>query len=571
MQKVAPDFTIPHSEIVLGTPLGEERPARFGGVFARFIAACERSTDAQLALLISAVLFALAAWPLALVTVPPLQDLPNHLAAATILQHPNLYPELVFNGYLKTNSALFTWLVVGGKFIGLRGAARLFVLVVLALGALALPQFVLAFGGRRRMVLSGFFVWPVVHNWFVSMGMLDFALSVPLATFLLVALERQLRRPSVESAIGIGGLALLTWHAHVFPLLVVDMLVALQVVLGSTWEERRRRARILGPPLLPAALLVVRSLWAHVTEPVGPTTGYVALDRLLPPWELFYNIWAEWFHAFTWLEFATLVPCLGLGLWAIYKWRDDIPFFGPVAFLALAGFYFFIPYTVTNWFHVNSRFIPFLCLAALPRLPERLPASWERRVLGVLGCGAITYSAGMACDYVRLDRDWSRFTAGMSVVPEGARLLPLVFRSKGTSENTRSLLHAWGFYTLERHTSAPLLFAHSRSFPLMYRTPPEAQFNHLVLESWAPSMASPDWACSVLRSGGVAVDDCNAQWQARWFEFWHRAGGEFDWVLLWSAPPAVMALVPTDYRVAFRRDELTILERLETTVSAPPD
>jgi hypothetical protein len=67
------------------------------------------------------------------------------------------------------------------------------------------------------------------------------------------------------------------------------------------------------------------------------------------------------------------------------------------------------------------------------------------------------------------------------------------------------------------------------------------------------------------------VDDCNAQWQARWFEFWHRAGGEFDWVLLWSAPPAVMALVPTDYRVAFRRDELTILERLETTVSAPPD
>ena len=72
------------------------------------------------------------------------------------------------------------------------------------------------------------------------------------------------------------------------------------------------------------------------------------------------------------------------------------------------------------------------------------------------------------------------------MVPEGATLLPLVFRSKGTSENTRSLLHAWGYYVVEKQTSAPLLFAHSRSFALMYREPPDTQFNHLVLESFAP-------------------------------------------------------------------------------------
>ena len=83
------------------------------------------------------------------------------------------------------------------------------------------------------------------------------------------------------------------------------------------------------------------------------------------------------------------------------------------------------------------------------------------------------------------------FTAGISVVPVGSRLLPLIFDQKGTSVNTRSMLHTWGYYVTEKQTSAPLLFAHSRSFPVMYREPPPIQFNHLVLEAWASTMRSP--------------------------------------------------------------------------------
>jgi hypothetical protein len=286
-------------------------------------------------------------------------------------------------------------------------------------------------------------------------------------------------------------------------------------------------------------------------------TGYVSLGRMLPPWELFYNLWAEWFYGFTWLEIATLLPCIAMGLWALYRWRDEVPFFGPVAFAVLWAFYLFTPYVTTNWFHVNSRFIPFLWLAMLVRLPDRLP----RRFLALLGACAASYAAGMGVDYVRLERDLGRFTAGMAAVPEGSNLLPLVFRSKGTSENTRSLLHAWGFYVVQKLTSAPLLFAHSRSFPVMYREPPPIQFNHLVLESFAPSMATPDFLCDASRSAGVPMADCAAVWRARWAEFWHDAKPRFDHVLMWSAPRDVMALVPGDYRVVFQRDELTVLER----------
>lgn len=557
MQKVVPDFTAQRSDAALGGALAGARPAGLGGAYARIVSWLHRATDAQVALLIALVLFGLAAWPVALVDVPPLQDLPNHLAAATIMQHPEKYPELVFNGYLKTNSALFTWLRAVGPVLGLRVAARLFVLGVLALGAIALPRFVLTFGGRRRMVVAAFVAWPMVHNWFVSMGMLDFALGVPLATFLLVALQAQRERPTLKGGVGVALLAIGTWHAHVFPLLVVGLLVLLEVALGRSWAERRHRARVLAWPLAPASALVVVSLWAHFTEPAGAMSGHVELGQWLPPWRLFYHLWAEWFYGFTWLEISTLVPCLGLGIWAILRWRDDAPLFGPVAFAALAAFYFSTPFIATNWFHVNSRFVPFLWLAALVRLPEQLP----RRAYALLSACAVAYSVGMGCDYVRLERDWGRFTAGMGAVPEGSRLLPLVFRAKGVSENTRSLLHAWGFYVVEKQTSAPLLFAHSRSFPLMYREPPPPQFNHLVLESFAPNMASPEWSCGVLRSGGIAVDDCEGNWRGLWADFWRKAAPLFDHVLLWRAPADVLALVPPSYRVSFQRDELVILER----------
>ena len=330
------------------------------------------------------------------------------------------------------------------------------------------------------------------------------------------------------------------------------------MVLRRTWGERWLQARNLVLPLLPSAALVAASVLLQSGEESGAMTAFIALGRILPVWELVYNLWAEWFWSFTWLEIATVVPCVALGLWAIHRWREDVPFFGRAALLVLAALYVVTPYVTTNWFHVNSRFIPFLWLAALVRVPERLPRRWM--VAGLAACALVT-SAGMGVDYVRLDDGRRRFTAGMDVVPEGARLLPLVFHPKGISQNTRSLLHAWGYYVVEKHTSAPLLFAHSRSFAVMYREPPEPQFNHLVLEGFAPSMGTPDWMCGVLRTGGVIVQDCDGEWRERWRELWSAVEPKYDHVLLWDATPEVLAIVPDAYRVAFRKDELTILER----------
>jgi len=553
------------------------------GLFGRVRDAFARATDRQLALAMSVTLFALAAWPLALVEVPPYQDLPNHLAAVTVITHPERYPEFVSNGFLKTNAALFTWLYFVGKVVGVKVAAKLFALLVLAANALVLPRFVLHFTNRRTMLVAGLFVWPMIHNWFVSMGMLDFAMGVPLALILLMLLDRRRTAPTWANGALVLATTLLTWYAHVFALMVANLLVAVHLVsLGVRTvrpregaDERARRdgraawlreAQRLIVPQLPAITLMLVSVYQHVTEPVGKMTGYVSTGQLLPPWELAYNLWAEWLYGFTWLSISSFVPAVVLTIYAYVHRKDAPTFFSPAALLTLLFLFVFSPYIATNWFHVNSRFIPFLWMAALVRLPERL----DRRLAGLLALSAALYSVGMGVDFVRLDRDRAKFTAGMSAVPEGAKLLPLVFRRKLTSENTRSLLHAWGFYVMEKQTSAPLLFAHSRSFPVMYREAPPPQFNHLVLESFAPSMGTQTWFCDVLRSGGVFEGDCEGAWRAQWRRFWDQATREYDHLLVWDAPVEALAQIPPVYRIAFQQDRLIIFERTDAAGEAGP-
>jgi len=530
----------------------------------RFLVWFWNLTNTQLALVLSVGLFLLGAWPLTLTEVPPLQDLPNHLAAITVIQNPERYPEFVFNGFMKTNTALFAWLYFVGNAVGTKVAARLFVALVLAANALVIPRFVLELtGSRRRMVMATFFAWPFVHNWFVSMGMLDFALGVPLSLLALLLLDRQRREWSWTRAAVIALVAVATWYAHVFALMVVHLLVGLHVLSGdvsrskqrATLLERVRELRLF-LPLLPSTLLVACSLVAHATEATGAMYGYVNFSSLLPPWELAYNLWAEWLWGFTKLSISSFVVAVGLAVFAFVNRRERPAFFGPWSFLTLLVMYALIPYIATNWFHVNSRLIPYLWMFAL----LRVPASLDKRILAFLGLGAALYSVGMGIDYVRLDRDRAAFTAGIAAVPKDAHLLPLLFSRQLTSENTRSLLHAWGYYVTEKETDAPLLFAHSSSFPVMYREPPPPRFNHLVLESFAQSMKSPDWMCNTLRAGGV-VEDCEKVWREAWSDFWREAQPRYDYVLLWDPTPDALAVVPPAYRVKFRQDRLVILTR----------
>src|SRR5688572_25980332 len=109
VQAVAPELNSRTREVTLDVApapaLGSVDPrAGVLGLVSRLRGYFTRLTDTQLSLVISAFMFVFAAWPLALTEVPPYQDLPNHLAAVTVIHHPEQYPEFAFNGWFKTNS-----------------------------------------------------------------------------------------------------------------------------------------------------------------------------------------------------------------------------------------------------------------------------------------------------------------------------------------------------------------------------------------------------------------------------------------------------------------------------------
>ncbi len=273
-------------------------------------------SDARLTGLVALALFALAAWPLLLVELPPLQDLPNHVATAHIVAHLDLYPEYVFNGLFKSNALLTLWFyVLGGH--GLFGAARAFTAVVLAANALALPLFVLHFAGRSRLLVATLFVWPLVHSFSVTMGFLNFAFAFALALILLTVLDRQRARPTLGRGAGIAALSGVLWYAHPFPLAVVGVLVALHAATRATWKERFAAGVALLVPLAPAGLLSAVAAQHHLIK-AEHTTAAAAVFAYLNPWEIAGHLWTDVSGALTRWGSMTIVPAL---LLPVFAWR----------------------------------------------------------------------------------------------------------------------------------------------------------------------------------------------------------------------------------------------------------
>ena len=454
-------------------------------------------SDTRLTLAFALGLFALAAWPLLLVELPPFQDLPNHVATAHIVAHPDLYPQYVFNGFLRSNALLALWLrAFGGR--GLYGAARAFVAVVLALNALALPLFVLRFAGRGALAVAMLFLWPLVHSFAVSMGFLNFACAFALSLILLAVIDWQRESPTLRRGVGIAGLAGLVWYAHPFPLAVVGALVALHIVVRPSRRARIRAFLTMQLPLAPAGLLSLLVARQHLIKAEHAPTFASAAFTYLNPWELVGHLWLDASGALTRWGSMTIVPAV---LLPYFAWRPtgedraERPLWSTVAMTVLAAAYLALPVMLSNWNYFNCRLVPFLWVGLALRLPRRLPGP----IVTLLAACALSFSAVQGIDYLRLDHDRAEFTAGMEAVPARARLLPLLFKQSKTSDFTASLTHAWGYYTVEKDTSAPLVFAVERSYPITYREFPPRRLIPPALDQFAERNGTPAQVCKTLR------------------------------------------------------------------------
>ena len=399
-------------------------------------------------------LFALGTAPLLACDVPPLEDLPAHLATIVVIKHIGAYPEFVFHGFFKTNATLFAFLSAFGE-SHLVLASKAFVALTVLAHAWVFPRLVLELGGRERVAPATLIAAPLVHNWFVAMGMLDYALGSALALACVLLIVRQAKDASRARGVAIGLLGMLVWYTHVFALGMVLFLAGIEAI-------RVRRLRALAPfaPLAPGALLAAWSVGVELARRRAPSSHAIVYR---PPWETAYELWAKYAWSFSKLEIASVATTAVLAIALVRDRKRDVPVLSTFAACALLVVHFAAPSEAFDWFAVNSRVLPFLYAIALVRVPP-LPK------IGLAACAALAlaWSAGTTLDYARLDRDFKDATAGISVVPEGADLFPVIFDPRGSSENTWALVNVWGLYVVAKHTSAPLLFAHSPSFPIGY-------------------------------------------------------------------------------------------------------
>jgi hypothetical protein len=277
-----------------------------------------------------------------------------------------------------------------------------------------------------------------------------------------------------------------------------------------------------------------------------------------PAWIL-YDLWAKWFFGLTPLGATSLALAVTLAVLAIAGFRARPAFVGRLVTCGMFAAIWILPYQMPGFGYVNARMIPFVWLAALVRVPERIP----RALAAVLGACAALYAAGNAVDLFRAEADSRAFAAGAPAVPEGARLLTLNFKPRVTSKNTWSLEHASGLYVVERGTSAQDVWADSPTMPITFREPPDFFADPVLIRRFVAKMESSAAFCDAeARAGASETEgDCVSRWRAIWAGLFEDARGRFDHVVLWGAPDEVRAIVPTGWGVAFEKGMLVVLER----------
>jgi len=177
-----------------------------------------------------------------------------------------------------------------------------------------------------------------------------------------------------------------------------------------------------------------------------------------------------------------------------------------------------------------------------------------------LAACALSFSAVTGVDYLRLDRDRAEFTAGIDAVPERATLLPLLFAHAKTSDFNASLTHAWGYYTVAKSTSAPLVFGVERSYPITYRDFPPRAVIPPALDEFAERWSTPAEVCRRLHQS-LADATCGAIWREVWSAFWAEAEPRFSHLLTWAMPDEARPIIPPRYRRVFAAGALEIYAR----------
>ena len=420
--------------------------------------------------------------PIWIAPLPPLQDLPNHLLKADLLQRwlrGGDWDEEVYalNLKLLPNYALYAGLLSLAPLFGLMAAAKIF----LSLIVVGLPWSAYAFLRRANPenVLFALAVPAINFPLFLMMGSLNFCLA--LAVYLgALAIFLSERRPEWRASLGFAAAATLLYFTHGFVFVALVGTVGCLTVIA---DQRRRLRRVVG--LLPGMLCFSTTL-AESLKTGAPASGSVrpyfagvgwhslrtALVWLLNPHGWGYDT----FFVLAWLgvlgccyllalagalgclrERRKLSDCLGANSWLI------------IGTLLILSF-FLTPVQFGEWSHARPRFVPLavLCLLAAFRLPSR--KALRLAVIVVFVLTALAIDARNSQEFLVQGAKVREYVGAMDVVEPGAAMLPVTNPEKELKYSPN--LHSWAYYSITRGGWSPYMHAQTTHNPVIYRVLP---------------------------------------------------------------------------------------------------
>lgn len=522
---------------------------------------------------IGLALFALFAWPLLVVELPPYQDVPGHTAAVHILRHLATFPDFKATTFFKTN-ALYFDLGVAFSALPIKVYAKGFVALILFLNGQAIPRFVERFAGREAMLRNVPLYAPFVHHWFVSMGMLNYCIALPLSLFLMLAIFPKgaeiPKKPNGSEPLRDVGVALLTgvtWLAHSFPLFEVAGLACLYVFFSPDAAVRKVRLRRAAVPTVVTVLLSGLSFAMQAGLPKEPGTRTDIIYDPVP--DLIAHLFTRapfGGTAFTYPGLFLAIGALVLVVASASSLAVAAPegrfrrLWGTAIGLNLIG-YFAIPAAAGSLAHIEVRIVPYLwlfLLACAPPLPRRA------RLAAALGL--IALAIGHPLEIFRLSEDVQHLAAARPLVPQGARLLPLVFASKGRSQNTRPLNSASALYILDRDVLPHDVWTHNASMPLVRTVARPLRFDRETLSRFLDAHGSQDAFCAeATRRFGEPAEGASARCRLRfdedWRDLWQAIDARYSHVLLVAPSADAKSRTPTNWGVRFEEHGIVLLEK----------
>jgi hypothetical protein len=447
-------------------------------------------------LLLAAIL--LSGLPVLLVEVPPLTDLPGHMARYRVQldlsNSPALQAYYGFDWALIGNLGVDLLIVPLAKLLGLEAAVRLICFLIPVLTSAGLIWVAREVHGR--VPPTAFFALPFAYNFAFLFGFLNFALSMALA---LIAFGLWLRLGRLEKlkrrAWIFAPLSMLLWLCHAFGWGALGLLgfsaeFVRQHDKGIGFFRAGWRAGIQALSLAPPFALML--LWRS-GQVAGRTTDWFNWEA---KWQWVVMVLRDRWEGFD--QVSLVIAGFVIVAGAVSPRLGLSRHLSASAFV-LAVVFVLLPRIVLGSAYADMRLAPYVFAVAL--LAIRLRPETGQRFASALAVAALAFfivrTAGNTASFVLYDQSYRKNLAALEHIPYGARLLSFVGRPCRTDWFAHHLEHLPGMAVVRKHAfsndqwvmpGAQLIFVYFPGGGRFTRDP-----SQVVVEKRCPTIPREVW------------------------------------------------------------------------------